>query len=87
MDVLLAALEDFHYDELSLTLAGETAGPMHMTLHVRGRNPGYEDGRTVVLNVNVEAPLVGLVRTGASAYRVPEAIEKKLDAMGLGGRR
>jgi hypothetical protein len=87
MNVLLTALEDFHYDALSLTLSGDTAGPMAMALHVRGRNPQYEGGREVVLNVNVEAPLAGLVRTGSSAYRVPEAIEKKLDAMGLGRRR
>jgi hypothetical protein len=87
LDVLLTALEDFHYDALSVTVSGDTAGPMAMALHVRGRNPRYEAGRDVVLNVNVEAPLAGLVRTGASAYRVPEAIEKKLDAMGLGGRR
>jgi hypothetical protein len=87
MNVLLTALEDFHYDALSLALSGDPAGPMAMALHVRGRNPHYEGGREVVLNVNVDAPLAGLVRTGSSAYRVPEAIEKKLDAMGLGGRR
>jgi hypothetical protein len=87
LDLLLAVLTDFHYEELRLTLAGDTAKPMDMTLHIRGRNPGYEGGRTVVFNVDVEAPLVGLVRSGGSAYRVPEAIQKRLEGMGIDGTR
>jgi hypothetical protein len=85
MDVLLVALEDFHYDELELAIAGDLAEPMTMTLRIRGRNPRYEGGRAVVLNVNVEAPLAGLVRSGGSAYRVPAAIQKRLQSMGLEG--
>lgn len=87
LDVLLAVLTNFHYDELALTLTGDTAEPMDMTLHIRGRNPDYQGGRTVVFNVNIEAPLVGLVRAGGSTYRVPAAIEKRLERMGVRGTR
>ena len=85
LDLLLAVLSDFQYDELSLSLDGDTEKPMQMALHIRGRNPAYERGRPVVFNVNVEAPLAGLVRTARSTYRVPEAIQKQLDSMGLKG--
>jgi hypothetical protein len=87
LDVLLAVLTDFHYDELALTLSGDTAKPMDMTLHIRGRNPGYQSGRPVVFNVAIEAPLTGLVRAGRSTYRVPAAIEKRLESMGIKGTR
>ena len=60
---------------------------MDMTLHIRGRNPDYQGGRPVVFNVNVDAPLVGLVRAGSSTYRIPAAIEKRLEGMGIGGTR
>jgi hypothetical protein len=87
LDLLLAVLSDFRYDELSLTLDGDTDAPMQMALHIRGRNPAYERGRPVVFNVTVEAPLAGLVRTARCAYRVPEAIEKQLDSMGIRGTK
>jgi hypothetical protein len=87
LDVLLGVLEDFHYDELTLTLSGDVAAPMDMTLHIRGRNPDYQGGRPVVFNVKIEAPLAGLVREGRSTYRVPEAIQKRLDSMGIRGTR
>jgi hypothetical protein len=87
LDLLLAVLEDFHYDELALTLSGDTAAPMAMTLHLRGRNPDYQHGRPVVFNVNIEAPLAGLVREAGSTYRVPAAIEKRLESMGMRGTK
>jgi len=87
LDVLLGVLTNFRYDELSLTLSGDAAEPMAMMLHIRGRNPGYQGGRPVVFNVNVEAPLAGLVRESRSTYRVPAAIEKRLEAMGIGRTR
>ena len=41
-----------------------------------------------IRNVRTQhAPLVGLVRAGSSAYRIPAAIEKRLEGMGIGGTR
>jgi hypothetical protein len=44
-------------------------------VHARGRNPNFQQGRPVVLNVNVEAPVQSLLQAGLVAYRVPEEIE------------
>jgi hypothetical protein len=60
---------------------------MDMTLHIRGRNPDYQGGRPVVFNVAIEAPLAGLVRAGRSTYRVPAAIERRFESMGIKGTR
>ncbi|HWP65571.1 MAG TPA: YdbH domain-containing protein, partial [Candidatus Limnocylindria bacterium] len=83
LDLLLGVLDDFRYDALSLGLDGDLAEPMAMTIKLRGRNPTYQGGRPVVFNVTIEAPLAGLLRTGRSTYRIPPAIEKRLEAMGL----
>jgi hypothetical protein len=76
--VLLGALEDLRYEVLTLTLNGDTAGDMQAQVHVRGRNPNFQEGRPVVLNVNVEAQLAALVKSGVAAYRVPAAVEERV---------
>jgi hypothetical protein len=72
---LLGALENLQYDELTLTLSGGLADKMDVKVHIRGRNPNFQKGRPVVLNVNVEAPVGSLLRAGLTATSVPEEIE------------
>jgi hypothetical protein len=72
---VLGALENLQYDELTLTLSGGLADKMDVKVHIRGRNPNFQKGRPVVLNVNVEAPVGSLLRAGLTATSVPEEIE------------
>jgi len=51
---VLGALADLHYDELTLTLNGDAADRLDVKIQVKGRNPNYQKGRPVVLNVNVD---------------------------------
>ncbi len=75
-----AAFSDFHFDELEARLDGDLAGELAVALHVRGVNPGFQDGRPVELNLNLEARLADLVRAGQASYRVPEAVQERLRA-------
>lgn len=80
---VLGALEDLHYDELSLIMNGNLADRVDVKLHIRGRNPNYQKGRPVVLNVNVDLPLGSLLRAAAAATGVPDQIEEQVQrAMG-----
>jgi hypothetical protein len=80
---LLGALEDFHYDELTLTMNGDLADRVEAKLHLRGKNPKFQQGRPVVLNVNVDLPLASLLRAASVATGVPEQIEEQVQrAMG-----
>lgn len=74
------AFSDFHYDILEARVDGDLAGEMKIGLRIRGVNPGFQDGRPVDLNLNLEAHVADLVRAGASSYRVPEVIEERLRA-------
>ncbi len=72
---VVGALEDLHYEELTLTLSGDVADRMAVRVHVRGRNPNFQKGRPVVLNVNVDAPVGSLLKAGLVVSSVPEEIE------------
>ncbi len=72
---VLGALADLHYEELTLTLNGDASDRMDVKMHIRGRNPNYQKGRPVVLNVNVDAPIGSLLKAGMVAASVPEEIE------------
>jgi hypothetical protein len=81
------AFSDFQYEILEARLDGELQGEMKIGLHVRGVNPGFQDGRPVELNLNLEARLADLVRAGAASYRVPTVVEERLKAFSEGDKR
>jgi len=88
MDLGLAvdAFADFRFEVLEARLDGDIDGAMKIGLHVKGTNPGFQDGRPVELNLNLDAHLADLVRAGVSAYRVPKVIEERLRAFSEGAK-
>ena len=76
----MTAFSDFRFEALDARLDGELDGEVRVGLHVRGANPGFQDGRPVELNLNLEARLADLVRAGRASYRVPEVVEERLRA-------
>jgi hypothetical protein len=80
---VLGALENLLYDELTLTIDGDLGDRVAVKMHIRGRNPNFQKGRPVVLNVNVDLPLGSLLRAASVATGVPEEIEAQVQkAMG-----
>jgi hypothetical protein len=78
VDVLAGALEDFHYDRLRLELSGALDGDVTLGLEIDGKNPRYEGGRPVELNVKVDTHLPALLRASRSVSGVPDVIERRL---------
>ena len=78
LGMAMQVLEDLRYEDLSIGLDGDTRGVMLVTLKILGHNPNFQDGRSVRFNLNLEAHVADLVRTGEALYRVPDAIEKRL---------
>jgi len=74
----LGALEDLRYETLELEVSGDVS-ELDVKVHARGSNPNFQEGRPVVLNVNVEAPVDTLLRAGLATYRVPEEIEAQVN--------
>jgi hypothetical protein len=83
-DVVLAALENFHYDHLVAGLDGDASGPVNIAIQLAGANPDYLDGYPVEFNLNIESRLVDLLQKATAVYRIPEAIEQRLQEMSEG---
>jgi hypothetical protein len=82
--VTLSAFENLRWESLELGMNGDTQGVVEIRLHVRGRNPEYQDGRSVEFNLNVESRLADLLRREAASYRIPAEIEKRLAEIAAG---
>jgi hypothetical protein len=82
---VLGALTDLHYDELTLTLNGDVADRLDVKIRVKGRNPNYQKGRPVVLNVNVDLPaslLQAMMQTAElTGTTAPESVIEALKAL------
>jgi len=84
LGLAIGAFSDFRYEALEARIDGDLAGALAIGLHVRGANPGFQDGRPVELDLNLEAHLADLVRAGRASYRVPEVVEERLRAFSEG---
>lgn len=76
--LVLQALENFHYDELSITLDGRTDGDTDIDLHIRGANPDLYDGYPIEFNLGLDGNLAALVQTNISNYQIPDRIRERL---------
>lgn len=77
-EILLQALQDFHYDSLVMRLDGQTDGEMQAQLAIQGRNPALYDGYPVAFNLNLEGRLAAIVRRGVQSWQLPEAIGARI---------
>lgn len=87
LGMAVEAFSDFRYETLEARLDGDLDAALTVALHVRGANPGFQDGRPVELNLNLEARLADLVRAGRASYRVPAVVEERLRAFSEGASK
>ena len=60
--IVFEALQDFHYDRMSVKLDGYLDEDVYVDVNLVGNNPLVYYGHEIDLNINVEAPLTGLLR-------------------------
>lgn len=69
VDLMLRALQNFHYDDLSLTVEKAAAGDARVTLHLSGKNPDLLEGHPFAFNIALSGNLdnvLDAIRKGAS---------------------
>jgi hypothetical protein len=81
--ILLQALADFRYDEITANLNGDITKDLAIGLTLKGRNPGLYGGYPIEFNLNLDGPLNRLARDGLSGYRIPDDIKQRLEQQGL----
>lgn len=78
IDLLLQALENFHYETLYMTINSKTPSELEVALHVKGRNPELYSGQTIELNVQLTGNLLDVVQSGMDVYTLPERLQEQL---------
>jgi hypothetical protein len=77
MDLMLQALENFVYDELTIDLEKPATDKLTVKLHLSGANPDVLEGHPFNFNINLTTDptkLLAALREGALASR--EAMER-----------
>jgi len=70
LDLLLQALTEFHYTELTLKLNNSTNNDLLTTLSLLGHNPNVLQGRLFRLNLNLESNVSDILKALSQAYGV-----------------
>jgi len=82
VDLLLQALENFHYEALRITLDGRTDAAMDIGLHLGGANPDLYDGHPVEFNLDLEGELGDILRQGVASYQIPDRVRERMLGFG-----
>jgi hypothetical protein len=73
--IALAALGDFHYDDLKIVLDGQQKNEQSVQMTLSGRNPALYDGYPVIMRVNLSGALENLLQQGQATLSLPERLK------------
>jgi hypothetical protein len=77
VDLMLRALENFHYDELSLAIEKTAQGDSQLTLSLLGKNPDVREGHPFRLNINIEGNTDSILAAVGQAYRLSNRLLRR----------
>ncbi|MCH8155556.1 MAG: YdbH domain-containing protein, partial [Proteobacteria bacterium] len=77
-DLMLRVLQDFHYDELSLTIDKSAETGTRLALVLLGKNPDVLDGYPFRLNINLEGDMGPLVEALSQAYSLSNRMLRRV---------
>jgi dicarboxylate transporter DctA-like protein len=61
-ELAVDALREFQFDRLTMTLNGDLDGEIEIGLRMEGKNPDLYGGVPIKYNINIEAPISGLIQ-------------------------
>lgn len=78
MDLVVRALQNFHYSVLDSTIDYDNRGTLTLDLRLEGENPDVRGGQPVVLNINLEEDIPALLTSLQLSGRVNEAVTERV---------
>lgn len=78
MDLVVQALQNFHYSVLRSTIDYDEQGTLTLGLRLEGRSPALQGGQPVILNVNLEEDIPALLTSLQLSGRVNEAVTERV---------
>jgi|UPI00036D7DA1 hypothetical protein len=74
----LDILQDFQYHHLSSDVTYHPDGALLLGLHVKGKNPNYDHGRPVELNIQLQENILTLLKSLSLADDIGNQIQRKV---------
>ena len=78
MELVVQALQNFHYSVLDSTIDYDSKGRLVLGLKLEGQNPEVRGGQPVVLNINLEEDIPALLTSLQLSGRVNEAVTERV---------
>lgn len=78
MELVVEALQNFHYSVLDSTIDYDNKGRLVLGLKLEGNNPEVRGGQPVVLNINLEEDIPALLTSLQLSGRVNEAVTERV---------
>ncbi|MFQ6018470.1 MAG: YdbH domain-containing protein, partial [Kiloniellaceae bacterium] len=78
VELMLRALADFHYDELSLAIEKTAFGETRLTLGLLGSNPEVLEGYPFRFNINIEGSTDSILAALSAGYRLSSDLVRRL---------
>ncbi|MBE0487120.1 YdbH domain-containing protein [Marinobacter sp.] len=78
MELVVQALQNFHYSVLDSTIDYDKDGRLVLGLRLEGQNPDIKGGQPVVLNINLEEDIPALLTSLQLSGRVNEAVTERV---------
>jgi len=78
VDLVVQALQNFHYSVLNSTIDYDKNGKLMLGLRLEGQSPGVRGGQPVVLNINLEEDIPALLTSLQLSGRVNEAVTERV---------
>ncbi|MBO6851511.1 MAG: YdbH domain-containing protein [Marinobacter sp.] len=78
MELVVEALQNFHYSVLDSTIDYDNTGKLVLGLRLEGENPDVRGGQPVVLNINLEEDIPALLTSLQLSGRVNEAVTERV---------
>lgn len=62
IQIARTVLQNFHYENLRISLSSDKSNKSNINLSIEGRNPDYIDGKKVKLNVNLSGDTIPMIQ-------------------------
>ncbi len=78
-ELAVNALREFQFDRLTMTLNGDLDGEIEIGLRMEGKNPDLYGGVPIKYNINIEAPISGLIQQFRAGTRPGQQVLDELN--------
>ncbi|MEP0069292.1 YdbH domain-containing protein [Pyruvatibacter sp.] len=86
-NIAFQALENFHFQVLSLEIDGPVDGELTLKITLQGANPDLLEGYPVHLNISTQGAFLDLLRRGTVGFRALDVVTGKENLDGLSVER